>query len=131
MTYKILTDTDTQIKYVSYTLDSVEYKLAPINDGGVLKHLTESQALEQATKVKDWKSKSANRKLAQIKKIRLEKLKETDWMAMSDLTISDAWKTKRQSWRDIPQNNSTEAEYDAILERDANGVLTNAIWSDA
>jgi len=131
MTYKILTDTDTQIKYVSYTLDSVEYKLAPINDGGVLKHLTESQALEQATKVKDWKSKSANRKLAQIKKIRLEKLKETDWMAMSDLTISDTWKTKRQSWRDIPQNNSTEAEYDAILERDANGVLTNAIWSDA
>ncbi len=52
-------------------------------------------------------------------------------MAVSDLTMSDAWKTKRQSWRDIPQNNSTEAEYDAILERDANGVLTNAIWSDA
>lgn len=70
-------------------------------------------------------------KLADIRKYRNRKLKETDWMAMADLTISDAWKTKRQSWRDIPQNNSTEAEYDAILERDENGVLTNAIWSDA
>ncbi len=70
-------------------------------------------------------------KLGLIKEIRLQKLIETDWMAMSDLTISDAWKAKRQSWRDIPQNNSTEAEYDAILERDANGVLTNTIWSDA
>ena len=68
-------------------------------------------------------------KLNTIKEIRLQKLIETDWMAVSDLTMNDAWKTKRQSWRDIPQNNSTEAEYDAILERDANGVLTNAIWS--
>jgi len=80
------------------------------------------------------KNSDANRtarKLEDIKDIRLTRLKETDWMAVSDLTISDAWKTKRQEWRDIPQNNSTEAEYDAILERDENGVLTNAIWSDA
>ena len=30
------------------------------------------------------------------------KLAETDWMAGSDLTISDAWKTYRQALRDIP-----------------------------
>ena len=86
----------------------------------------ERDAHEQA-----WADKKGERLLAEIKQIRLQKLKETDWMAVSDLTMNDAWKTKRQSWRDIPQNNSTEAEYDAILERDANGVLTNAIWSDA
>ena len=51
-------------------------------------------------------------------------------MANSDVTMSDSWKTKRQSWRDIPQNNSTEAEYDTILARDADGNLTNTIWSN-
>ena len=29
------------------------------------------------------------------------KLKETDWRASSDLTLSDAWKTYRQALRDI------------------------------
>jgi len=71
------------------------------------------------------------RKLAEIKEIRLQKLKETDWMGMSDYTMSDAWATKRQSWRDIPQNNNTEAEYDIILTRNVKGTLTNEIWSDA
>ena len=71
------------------------------------------------------------RKLAEIKEIRLQKLKETDWMGMSDYIMSDAWATKRQSWRDIPQNNNTEAEYDIILTRNVKGTLTNEIWSDA
>lgn len=100
-------------------------------DGGIIRDATaEEQAEMDAQLVKDNQERKDNY-LTEIKKMRLEKLKETDWMAMSDLTMSDAWKAKRQSWRDIPQNNSTEAEYDAILERDANGVLTNAIWSDA
>ena len=81
--------------------------------------------------VKAWNDASGDRKLIQIKKMRLEKLQETDWMAMSDLTMSDAWKAKRQAWRDIPQNNSTETEYDALLARDSNGNLTNTIWNDA
>ena len=28
-------------------------------------------------------------------------LKETDWLALSDVTMSDDWKTYRQSLRDI------------------------------
>ena len=31
-----------------------------------------------------------------------EKLKETDWRASSDLTLSDAWKNYRQALRDVP-----------------------------
>ena len=92
---------------------------------------TAEEEAERDAHEKAWADKKGERLLAEIKQIRLQKLKETDWMAVSDLTMNDAWKTKRQSWRDIPQNNSTEAEYDAILERDANGVLTNTIWSDA
>jgi len=96
-----------------------------------LRNATTEETTEIDARNIAWNDASADRKLAEIKQIRLQKLKETDWMAVSDLTMNDAWKTKRQSWRDIPQNNSTEAEYDAILERDANGVLTNTIWSDA
>ncbi len=36
-----------------------------------------------------------------IRKERNEKLRETDWRASSDLTLSDAWKTYRQNLRDI------------------------------
>ncbi len=102
-----------------------------VDDNGVRRLATTDELAEINARETAWNNDAPNRKLTDIKQIRLQKLQETDWMAMSDLTISDAWKTKRQSWRDIPQNNSTEAEYDAILERDANGVLTNAIWSDA
>ena len=69
------------------------------------------------------------RKLEQIKEIRLEKLQETDYLANSDVTMPDNIKTWRQSLRDLPQNNTTETEYDALLARDDNGNLTNSIWS--
>jgi len=36
-----------------------------------------------------------------IRKERNEKLRETDWRASSDLTLSDDWKTYRQNLRDI------------------------------
>ena len=71
----------------------------------------------------------ANRKLAEIRKIRLQKLQETDYLAMSDNTMPDNIKTWRQSLRDLPQNNTTESEYDALLARDDDGNLTNSIWS--
>lgn len=99
-------------------------------DGIIREATADEQSEIDAQLVKD-KQEIKDNYLNEIKKIRLEKLKETDWMAMSDLTMSDAWKAKRQSWRDIPQNNSTDAEYEALLETDANGNLTNAIWSDA
>ena len=33
-------------------------------------------------------------------------LQETDWMANSDVTMSDDWKTYRQALRDLPANTS-------------------------
>jgi len=78
---------------------------------------------------KEWNDASATRKLAQIKKIRLQKLSETDYLALSDNTMPDNIKTWRQSLRDLPQNNTTEEQYDALLARDDDGNLTNSIWS--
>jgi hypothetical protein len=70
-------------------------------------------------------------KLKQIKQIRLQKLIETDYLALSDVVLSDAWKNKRQSWRDIPQNFTTESQYDLLLARDSDGNLTHTIWESA
>ena len=126
MTYKILTDTETQIKFVSYTIDGVEYKIGPNSDNGVLRHQTEAEALAMATKFKDWDSKANERKLSEIKSIRLEKLQETDWMSLGDVTMPDYIKTWRQSLRDIPANFDS-SKYDDLLARDTNEVLTHSI----
>ena len=67
--------------------------------------------------------------LAEIRQIRNQKLSETDYLAMSDNTMPDNIKTWRQSLRDLPQNNTTEEQYDALLARDSDGNLTNSIWS--
>ena len=69
-----------------------------------------------------------NRKIAEIRKIRNQKLSETDYLAMSDNTMSDEMKTYRQSMRDIPQDYS-ETDYDELLARDEQGNLTHTVWS--
>ena len=40
----------------------------------------------------------------ELRKKRNELLKETDYMALSDVTMTDAWKTYRQALRDLPAN---------------------------
>ena len=67
------------------------------------------------------------RKLEAIRKLRNEKLSETDYLAFADNTLSDEMKTFRQSMRDVPQN-FDEDKYDELLARDSNGKLTHTIW---
>ena len=73
-------------------------------------------------------NKSDERKLVEIKKVRLQKLEETDYMANSDYTMPSYIKTWRQSLRDIPANNDS-SKYDDLLKRDDNGNLTHTIWT--
>jgi len=94
--------------------------------------IREATAEEQANidaREKAWNDSSATRKLAQIKSLRLEKLIETDWYSNSDVTMPDNIKTWRQSLRDIPQDFTTEEQYDLLLARDEQGNLTHSIWS--
>tara|TARA_A100000171_G_C2086848_1_gene122474 strand:- start:21 stop:353 length:333 start_codon:yes stop_codon:yes gene_type:complete len=86
--------------------------------------LTELQAKRTA-----WNNASVDRKLAQIKQMRLERLQETDYLANSDVTMPDNVKTWRQTLRDLPANHTDEAAYDALLARDSDGNLTNSVWS--
>ena len=38
-------------------------------------------------------------------------------------------KTWRQTLRDLPQNNTTEAKYDELLAKDSDGNLTHSVWT--
>jgi len=44
------------------------------------------------------------------------KLAKTDWRASSDLTLSTAWKTYRQSLRDLPASASPKLDSDGNLD---------------
>jgi len=89
---------------------------------------TAEQEAEFLARQKEWVDDTANRKLKQIKQIRLQKLIESDYLALSDVVLSDAWKDKRKSWRDIPQDFTTE-QYDSLLAKDSDGKLTHSVWS--
>jgi len=103
--------------------------MTKINSNGVSRDMT---AEEQAQYDKDqlaWNSKSADRKLAEIKRIRLQKLQETDYLSNSDVTMPDNVKTWRQTLRDLPANHTDEAAYDLLLARDTDSNLTHSVWS--
>ena len=90
---------------------------------------TTEEETQRDAEEKAWNDASAERKLAQIKQIRLQKLIETDYLANSDVTMPDNIKTWRQSLRDIPSNHTDEDAYDLLLARDSDGQLTHSIWS--
>ena len=54
-----------------------------------------------------------------LREERNRRIAETDWMANSDVTMRDDWKTYRQALRDLPSTASPRIE---------NGVLTNVTW---
>ena len=78
------------------------------------------QADAAATRVVD--------KLNLVKVIRNQKLQETDFYALSDVTMSSEMSTFRQALRNIPQDYTTEDEYDLLLARDEQGNLTHTVW---
>ena len=87
----------------------------------------EEEAIKDA-EAKAWNDAKADRKLAEIKQIRLENLQKTDWWVLRG-TMTDAQKDFRQNLRDIPVNHVDEAAYDLLLARDSEGNLTHSIWS--
>ena len=58
--------------------------------------------------------------LKELREERNRRLQETDWMANSDVTMTDDWRTYRQSLRDLPST--------AEPQLDENGQLTNVTW---
>jgi hypothetical protein len=111
-------------------MNTTSYK---INDSGTIRDMTNA---EKAELDKSQKPIDLNAlKLNDIREIRNRKLSETDYLANSDVTMPDNIKTWRQSLRDLPQNNTTESEYDELLARETDktkdnfGQLTHSVWS--
>ena len=98
-------------------------------NGQEVRDMTTSEQAEHDAVMTEINNQKVSKKLERIKKMRLEKLEETDYLALSDVTMSDAVKTWRQTLRDLPQNNTTEEKYDELLARDSNGKLTHSVWT--
>jgi hypothetical protein len=85
-------------KVADITYNQATQKLnavTPFIDGDFVKEY------EVVSLTTDEKTAVDNTHWEKIRTERNEKLKETDWRASSDLTLSDAWKTYRQNLRDI------------------------------
>ena len=76
------------------------------NVNGVKIPLTAEEETAIDAEEKEWADGAAAREMDSIREHRDRLLTETDWMALGDVTMSDAWKTYRQDLRDIPASNT-------------------------
>ena len=100
---------------------------------GNIPFTAEEEAARDA-EIQAFQNSLSARKLARIRKIRNEKLIETDFYALQDVSMSNEMKTWRQSLRDVTTN-YTESDYDSLLNRESDktkenfGELTHSVWS--
>ena len=93
-----------------------------------LRDMTTEEQAQYDKDLAEWNSKSADRKLSKVRLYRNRRLKQTDYLANSDVTMPDYIKTWRQVLRALPQKNTTESQYDTLLTKDTDGNLTNSVW---
>jgi len=73
------------------------------NINGEMVQFTADEETARDAEEKTWADAADTRAAAQVREERDAKLASTDWMASSDLTISDAWKSYRAALRSVPQ----------------------------
>ena len=85
------------VETLSYTIPSQKLSTvdAYVDSGKAYTVKVESTTTEEQTTL-------TNQQWASIRLQRNLLLKDTDWRASSDLTLSDAWKNYRQALRDVP-----------------------------
>ena len=81
------------------------YKYKMVNGKEV--ELTADEIKELEARDKEWADGEYDRLMFSIRQERTNLLAECDWMGMSDLTMSDNWKTYRQALRDLPSGKDT------------------------
>ena len=70
-------------------------------------NLTEDEIATLNANDQEWENGAFDRSIKDLRQKRNELLIETDWMANSDVTMSDDWKTYRQELRDITNGKDT------------------------
>ena len=70
--------------------------------------LTDAEQAEVDARRKETEDNAPTLRMKQLRKQRDALLVETDYMGISDVTMSDAWKTYRQALRDITKQTPTD-----------------------
>lgn len=78
------------------------------NINGTRVQFTAEEETARDAEEKAWADKAPTRRMNRLREQRDALLAETDWMANSDVTMSDAWKTYRQALRDITSQTPTD-----------------------
>tara|TARA_B100001564_G_C20571468_1_gene638567 strand:+ start:697 stop:1002 length:306 start_codon:yes stop_codon:yes gene_type:complete len=89
---------------------------------GVKTEMTAEEEAEVNATIADWNSKSADRIITKLREQRNIKLTETDFYALSDVTMSSDMTTYRQALRDLPSNYTT-SDGEALTDN-----LSNLNW---
>ena len=74
---------------------------------GIEVNLTAKEITEREAKETEWNNGAFDRALNSLRDKRNYLLKETDWLANSDVTMSEAMRTYRQQLRDITNGLTT------------------------
>ena len=72
------------------------------NINGERVQFTEEEEVAWDANERVWEAGADDRAAIQVREERDAKLTACDWMANSDVTISDAWRTYRAALRDVP-----------------------------
>ena len=97
-----------------WTWSGTDYSGLKWNDSGTAP--TESEINAELTRLTNAEP------MRLLRKERDKLLAACDWRASSDLTLTDAWKTYRQSLRDLPASASPTLNSDGTLD------LTSVTW---
>ena len=77
------------------------------NINGNKVQFTAAEETARDAEEKAWADGALDRALDNLRRDRTKKLQQSDWMANSDVTMTDAWKTYRQQLRDLPSGLDT------------------------
>ena len=81
---------------------------------GITTECTPAEVVELDAMKATWDSKAFDRAIAGLRSKRNQLLTETDWMANSDVTMSDAMRTYRQQLRDLTNGLDTVEKVEAV-----------------
>ncbi len=76
--------------------------------------LTAEEEAQRDQEEADWEAGALDRAMANLRQDRNRKLVETDFYALSDVTMSDEMKQYRQDLRDITEGLTTVEEVEAV-----------------
>ena len=82
---------------------------------GIRIELTAEEISELENQDTQWNTNAFNRALSGLRDRRNNLLAETDWMANSDVTMSEAMRTYRQDLRDITNGLTTVEQIEAVV----------------